>query len=138
MVDVTGNSSLRNLEEMKQDSLVQVWSNGKTFCSILLAMLADKDKLSFDDSVSKHWPEFKNKGKGFLKIKDVLRHEAGLRRLSVEIPMSHATTENIKLNKIGRVFEEEALEFNTAHISEYHYVTRDMISNEIFRRVDDK
>ena len=70
------------------DSLLSVWSSGKSVAAILLGIINDKGHLSYDDTVAKHWPEFAKNGKHFLTIADIMRHEGGLNKLhkSVEIP----------------------------------------------------
>ena len=50
------------------------------------------------------------------------------------------TTEGIKQNKVGEVIEQETLDYpDSANYpgirAEYHALTRDVIGNEIFRRV---
>lgn len=51
-----------------------------------------------------------------------------------------AFTENLKANKVGSVIERETMDFmkDTTDPRLYHTLTRDLISNEIFRRVEEK
>ena len=71
-------------------------------------------------------------------MSDVLKHEAGLMKFSNVIPMANLTTEAIKQNKMGEFIEREKQYFVTdpAHKRQYHMFSRDMITNEIFRRVE--
>lgn len=68
----------------------------------------------------------------------MLKHEAGLVRISQPIYIAMAKRESIKNNHVGEILEQESVEFSTDYPTEYHYVTRDLITNEIFRRVDPK
>lgn len=45
---------------------------------IILAMLVDRGLIDYEDRISTHWPEFGDNGKGEIKLKDLMRHEAGL------------------------------------------------------------
>jgi len=56
-------------------------SSGKSVASILLAKMAEKGVMSYDEKVSTYWPEFAQNGKDKILVKDVMRHEAGLHRL---------------------------------------------------------
>ncbi|MEL0049102.1 MAG: serine hydrolase domain-containing protein, partial [Gammaproteobacteria bacterium] len=60
------------------DSLVNIFSSGKSLESILLGMLVDRDGQAFDTRVQAVWPAFQGQGKGALTLADVMRHEAGL------------------------------------------------------------
>ena len=40
-----------------------------------------------------------------MKVETLLKHEAGLAKLPVEIPVADIMTENIKNNSIGKVVE---------------------------------
>jgi len=56
VVDVFGTSSEEGV--YNADSLTTVWSTGKMLGAILIATLVDQGLLSYDDKVSKYWPEF--------------------------------------------------------------------------------
>lgn len=79
-----------------------------------------------------------------MTIADVMRHDAGLAFLSKMFTIDFTTTENIKANKVGEILENEtSLWFQEGKTKDpagfgperqYHAITRDFISNEIFRR----
>ena len=60
------------------DSLVNVFSSGKSLEALAIASLVDKGLLNYDDKITQHWPEFGANGKAGLTIADLMRHEAGL------------------------------------------------------------
>ena len=94
--------------------------------------------MNYDDLVIKHWPEFGKNGKDLLKIKDILRHEAGLYKLHKQLNPEDCFTENILNNSIGSVIESDISIYPPNYLRMYHPITRDWITNEIFRRVDPK
>jgi len=66
---------------MDENTLVGIASNSKGFTGTALAMLADEGKLSFDDKVIKHIPEFRMYDPYVtqeITIKDLITHRAGL------------------------------------------------------------
>lgn len=121
------------------ESLVIVFSATKSVTSICMAALVDKGLLKYDDKVSKHWPEFGKHGKENITVADVLRHEAGLPTLSKSLRSENISRACIKANVVGQIIEETIQHFppdQFGSIREYHAVTRGLILNELFRRVD--
>ncbi|MEH6581259.1 MAG: serine hydrolase [Halioglobus sp.] len=118
------------------DSLVNVFSSGKSLEAIAIASLVGQGLLSYDAKVADYWPEFGANGKGDVTVADLMRHEAGLANLSAALPLEDLLTENIKQNKVGRFIEEHAQKFGNGDGAkrEYHAITRGWIANELFRR----
>jgi CubicO group peptidase (beta-lactamase class C family) len=120
------------------DSLVNVFSSGKSLEAIAMAALVSKGLLSYDARITEYWPEFGANGKEGLTIADLMRHEAGLANFDTSLDMADLFTENIKANAVGRVIERHAPSYRDAsgNRREYHALTRGWIVNEVFRRVD--
>jgi CubicO group peptidase (beta-lactamase class C family) len=118
------------------NSLVNIWSSGKSIASVLMAKMHDDKKFHFSDKVTKYWPEFGKNGKENIKIEDVMRHEAGMSKFGKKVKVKNTWPENIKRNKIGKIIENEKIERPLGYYRAYHATTRDWISNEIFRRVE--
>jgi CubicO group peptidase (beta-lactamase class C family) len=69
----------------------------------------------------------------------ICRHEAGLTKIMELLEPKDCYKENIKENAIGKVIEAEEQAFPPKEQGtnrEYHGVTRGLILNEIFRRVE--
>ena len=122
------------------DSLVNVFSSGKSLESILLGMLVDREGLAFDTRVQTVWPAFQGQGKDPLTLADVMRHEAGLAVLNVNFSPADIQPPAIHDNVVGKALEDHPLKFpdDTSSPREYHAISRGWIANEIFRRVDSK
>ena len=124
-------------DDFSPDSLINVFSSGKSLESILMAMLVDQQLLDFSEPVAVYWPEFTGDGKDALTVADVMRHEAGLAQLSVNLSAKHLTTSALKENSVGTILEQLPLRFPEGDSPrEYHALTRGWIANEIFRRVE--
>ena len=70
-----------------------------------MVILKDKDLLDYNEKVSTYWPEFIGHGKENLTVADIMRHEGGLEKFTVEVSMEDCQTENIKQNSIGKIIE---------------------------------
>lgn len=120
------------------DSLINVFSSGKSLEAIAMASLVGKGLLKYDARITEYWPEFGASGKETLTVAELMRHEAGLAAFDISIEPEDLLTENIKLNKIGSIIESHRQKFRSdgGSTREYHAVTRGWIVNEVFRRVD--
>jgi len=67
------------------NSLVNVFSSGKSLEAIAIAFLVTKGLLSYDAKITQYWPEFGAKGKDGLTVADLMRHEAGLANFDTSI-----------------------------------------------------
>ena len=125
-------------ESFSADSLVNVWSSGKSLEPILLGMLIDRGLLDLNKAISDYWPEFGQQEKDKLTIADLMRHEAGLASFDQSIDSADLHTSAIKENKISKIIERQAAKFRKGadNQREYHAVTRGWVANEVFRRVE--
>ena len=122
--------------EFGPNSMTQIMSSGKSVASILLAKMYEKGVMSYDEKVSTYWPEFAQNGKDKIEVADVMRHEAGLHRMYKTLETEDCWPANIKNNSIGSIIEQDTSIWHEGFPRRYHAVSRDWISNEIFRRVD--
>jgi CubicO group peptidase (beta-lactamase class C family) len=124
--------------DFSPDSLVNIFSSGKSLEAIALASLVSKGLLEYKEKIAHYWPAFAENGKGNLTVAELMRHEAGLAAFDMSIEPDDLLTDNIKQNKIGSLIEAHKQSYRAAGGStrEYHAVTRGWIANELFRRVD--
>jgi hypothetical protein len=94
--------------------------------------------LKHEAIISEYWPEFAQNGKEEITTSDVIRHEAGLHKLHKIVPQEDCTTEGILQNKIGHIIETDTALWPHGYNRVYHAISKDFITNEIFRRVDAK
>jgi len=124
--------------DFSPDSLVNVFSSGKSLEAIAIASLVGKGLLNYNAKITNYWPEFGANGKDTLTVAELMRHEAGLAALNTSIEPEDLLTENIKKNRVGSIIEAHSQTFREGDGStrEYHAITRGWIVNEVFRRVD--
>ena len=83
--ETVGQRDLADKSPMRKDALFRIASMTKPITAIAIMILVDEGKLSPDDDVAKHLPEFANatfagdkKPSRPLKIRDLLTHTGGL------------------------------------------------------------
>lgn len=120
------------------DSLVNVFSSGKTLEAITMAMLADRGQLDFSAPIIEYWPEFASHGKDALTVADLMRHEAGLAAFDQSLQPQDLYADNLRANAVGKVIENQRPKFRQGDNArrEYHAITRGWIANEVFRRAE--
>ncbi|MBT8140011.1 MAG: beta-lactamase family protein [Gammaproteobacteria bacterium] len=132
------DASAAPAKSFSADSLINVFSSGKSLEAIAIASLVSKGLISYDARITQYWPEFGANGKDGLTVAQLMRHEAGLANFDTSIDLEDLFTENIKKNAIGKIIEKHAQTYKEGGGSkrEYHALTRGWIVNEVFRRVD--
>ena len=131
-------ASVTSDPQFTPDSIVNVFSSGKSLEAIAMGWLAGRGLVDYGAKIADYWPEFAAHGKHELTVADLMRHEGGMAAFRTSLDPEDLLTENLKQNKVGRVIESHALRFPTGGRGrrEYHAITRGWIVNEVFRRLD--
>ena len=125
-------------EAFSADSLVNVFSSGKSLEAITLAMLADRGLLDFDARIADYWPEYAANDKHETTVADLMRHESGLAAFDTTIDPRDLHPDRIRDNALGAIIAPHAPRFRPGadNQREYHAITRGWIAGEVFRRVE--
>ena len=139
VVDIWGETPGFRGKDVKYgpDTLVAIFSSGKSIGSIMMGVLHDKGLIDFNEKIATYWPEFAQNGKENITIADVLKHEGQMEKFDAPMKAENNFTENLKKNLQGELIEKQAphpLPHGCKRI--YHGFTRDCITNEVFRRVE--
>lgn len=114
-----------------------MFSSGKNLGAMCMAFLHDQGLLNFDEKVAVYWPEFAQNGKENYTVADVCRHDSNMSKLDKVLTYEDIQTENIKKNVVGAIIEKQAPHiFSHGGKRIYHSNTKDLILNEIFRRIE--
>merc|ERR1711966_79576 len=89
------------------DGLQNICSSGKSLTALVVAMLADRGHLKYDQKVSTIWPEFGDGQKGSITVADVMRHEAGLYSFSNSLPVSDLTSKRIMAGAVSDIIASQ-------------------------------
>lgn len=146
VVDLCGRFSLskRSSEspQYSQDSIQNVFSSSKALTSIVVAMLVDKKRISYQTRIAEVWPEFGQHGKDTTTLEDLMKHESGLEKFDFTLEAADLQRDKLKTKKIVGDKIAGAKSSQPANRTEnqrgYHALTRGFIINEICMRVDEK
>lgn len=134
VIDLSGGA-----DEQKQllpESLVVIFSCTKVIESLVIAMLQDRNKLQYDDSISKYWPSLQTTT---ATIADLMKHQSGLSSLRVPPTREEGLEILSDPDKTCAFLEVNQSEWSVDEKPRrqlYHALTRGMYASEIVRRVD--
>ncbi len=115
------------------DHLFSVYSSGKVMAALVIAHLAEHDRLGYDQNILSIWPEFGTHGKGDLSIAQILSHQAGLSGIT-DPDWSGEDWYNWDKTCMALAAQEPL--FPPASVSGYHPITFGFLAGEIARRTD--
>ena len=113
----------------QQNTLANVWSTTKGFASLCIAMLVDRGRFSYEQTVASVWPEFAAAGKDQLTIAEMLSHQGGLPGATTKL----AAGDYADHDAMARLLAAQAPMFATGQ-SGYHAVTHGFLCGELVRR----
>jgi len=113
------------------DTLVNVWSTTKGVMALALARLVGDGRLTYEDPVARHWPEFAAAGKAGITVGEVLSHQAGLNGF-----VEPTTAEDFSdWSLVTRRLARQAPFWPPGTDTAYHAMTFGFLAGEVARRV---
>ncbi|KAJ3201713.1 hypothetical protein HDU67_001110 [Dinochytrium kinnereticum] len=123
-------------QKYDRDALQLVFSSSKAVTGIAVTYMVDQGLLSFDDKVSKYWPEFAEGGKENVTVRDLMTHRAGVAALDAErVPDADMLGD---LDGVAERIAGQLHGFGGERVQAYHAVTRGWFVNEVVRRAHPK
>jgi len=116
----------------REDTMTIMYSTTKGLTATCLHVLADRGLVSYDDPVTKYWPEFGQNGKDKITVYHLLTHQAGC----VEVPRELSVDDLTDWEKVIRALEKLAPAWEPGAESGYHALTFGYLVGEVVRRVD--
>jgi CubicO group peptidase (beta-lactamase class C family) len=114
------------------DALFWIFSASKPFVALLVHLLAQRGELALDDRVAQYWPEFGQRGKELITIRQVLQHRSGLAvARSAALDALVMTDWDRSLHYIERACPA----WPPGQVPAYHYLSYGFILGELVRRV---
>ncbi len=133
VVDVWGG--LRNKqtgEPWQQDTMVLVYSASKGLAAMTLALAHSRGWLDYEERVCTYWPEFAQRGKERITVRQLLAHQAGL--FAFDEPVDRAIVAD--LDRLAIVLARQTPAWEPGTRQGYHAITLGFYQNELLRRVD--
>ena len=113
------------------ETSVAVFSCTKGLMSLALAQLFQAKRISYDDLVTKFWPEYKGAGKDATTIRDLVSHRAGVPYFEKDIRFEEVVNWDYMISMI----EQEPAKWKPGSDYAYHSITHGWLTGEIIRRV---
>lgn len=132
-VDLWGGiANDRTGESWDEHTLALVFSTTKGITALCIARLVQEGRLSYEDPVAAHWPEFAAAGKGDITVGQMMSHQAGLIGIDDPITFDEIMTVTPAIESLQR--QTPIWPPGTAH--GYHAITYGWLAGELLARVD--
>jgi CubicO group peptidase (beta-lactamase class C family) len=120
------------LGALRPDSLLPVYSSSKGATAVVVALLVERGQLDLDANVAKYWPEFAQRGKDMVTVRQLLSHQAGLAGVDGGFSWEELMAHEPLAERLAaqRPFWQPGQAFM------YHGLTIGTLADEIVRRVD--
>jgi len=133
VVDLWGGIRSRaNGEPWEEDTMALVHSTTKGVASLTMALAHSRGLLDHDERVSAYWPEFAQKGKERVTVRQLLSHQAGLFALD-ERPTRSLVADP---DQLAEVLARQEPRWPPGTRQAYHAITLGFYQSELLRRVD--
>ncbi len=119
-------------EPWEEDTMVLVASATKGLAGLVMALAHSRGLFDYDDRIAKYWPEFAQKGKENITIRQLLAHQAGLFALDEHVDLK---TE-MDLDKLAIILARQKPAWEPGTRQAYHAITLGFYESELLRRVD--
>lgn len=116
----------------EEDTMVVVFSTTKGISAMALAVANARGWLDYDAPIARYWPEFAQRGKEAITVRQLLGHEAGLVWLDEELSVERMRD----LDGVARVLARQKPAWAPGTRHGYHAMTIGLYMQELVRRVD--
>ncbi len=114
------------------DTMAMSFSTTKGVVATALHVLADRGRISYEDRVAEHWPEFAQAGKAAITVRDVLTHRAGLPQIR---PLLDRPDRICDWDYMTEALADAAPRLKPGQHPAYHAFTFGWLAGELLRRV---
>jgi CubicO group peptidase (beta-lactamase class C family) len=114
------------------DTMVVVHSATKGLAAMTLALAHSRGWLDYEERVCTYWPEFAQRGKEGVTIRQLLAHQAGL--FAIDEPVDRSVVAD--LDRLAVVLARQKPAWEPGTRQAYHALTLGFYEGELLRRVD--
>lgn len=135
VVDIWGGTRNRDGDAWRSDTLSISFSTTKGVASTLLHILVDEGLLQYDIPVSHYWPEFGQRSKQPITVRQLLCHEAGMYHIR---DMIDDAEQMVDWNYMVSAIERATPIHKPGATNGYHALTFGWLVGELVQRVTGK
>jgi CubicO group peptidase (beta-lactamase class C family) len=133
VVDLWGGiRSKQTGEPWEENTMVVVHSATKGFAAMTLAVADSRGWLDYEERVCKYWPEFAQRGKERITVRQLLSHQAGL--FAFDEPVDRSVVAD--LDRLAAALARQKPVWEPGTRQAYHALTLGFYEGELLRRVD--
>jgi len=119
-------------EPWEEDTMVLVYSATKGLAAMTLAIAHSRGWLDYDQRVGHYWPEFAQRGKESITVRQLLAHQAAL--FAFDEPVDRSVIAD--LDHLADVLARQRPAWEPGTRQAYHALTLGFYENELLRRID--
>jgi CubicO group peptidase (beta-lactamase class C family) len=97
-----------------------------------VALAHSRGWIDYDERVARYWPEFAQRGKSRITVRQLLAHQAGL--FALDVPIDRALVAD--LDRLAIVLARQTPAWEPGTRQAYHAITLGFYEGELLRRVD--
>jgi CubicO group peptidase (beta-lactamase class C family) len=133
VVDLWGGVRCRDTgEPWRANTMAIVYSATKGLAAMTLALAHSRGWLDYEAPVAGYWPEFAQRGKARITVRQLLAHQAGL--YALDTPLDRALVTD--LDRLADVLARQAPAWEPWTRQGYHAITLGFYQSELLRRID--
>jgi CubicO group peptidase (beta-lactamase class C family) len=117
---------------MDADALLPVYSTGKGASAVVIGLLVQRGVLDLDATVASYWPEFAQRGKAAVTVRQVLSHQAGLHG----VDGGFSWDELLEHAPLAERLAAQRPFWQPGQAVLYHALTIGTLADELVRRLD--
>jgi CubicO group peptidase (beta-lactamase class C family) len=129
-----GHTDAARTRAWARDTIVNLFSVGKAITALCALRLVEAGRLDLDTPVTRYWPEFAQAGKGQLRVRHLLTHQAGLPAIARPLPPEAWSQWDV----ITGALASQAPWWEPGSSHGYHVNTQGFLIGEVVRRVTGK
>jgi CubicO group peptidase (beta-lactamase class C family) len=119
-------------EPWEEDTMVIVHSTTKGLAAMTLALAHSRGWLDYEERVCTYWPEFAQRGKDTITVRQLLAHQAGL--FAFDEPVDREVVAD--LDRLALVLARQAPAWKPGTRQAYHAISLGFYEGELLRRID--
>jgi CubicO group peptidase (beta-lactamase class C family) len=119
-------------EPWERDTMVVVHSASKGLAAMTLAVAHSRGWLDYEERICAYWPEFAQRGKERITVRQLLAHQAGL--FAIDEPVDRSIVAD--LDRLAVILARQTPAWEAGTRQAYHALTLGFYEGELLRRVD--
>jgi CubicO group peptidase (beta-lactamase class C family) len=116
----------------EEDTMVMVHSTTKGLAAMTLAIAHSRGWLNYEERVCTYWPEFAQRGKETITVRQLLAHQAGL--FAFDEPVDRHVVAD--LDRLALILARQTPAWKPGTRQAYHAISLGFYEGELLRRID--